>query len=239
VPWDRFPVFRYWNLPQLASNTSIVLRYGNNRPALLERSVGKGTVLTMTTPITEPERPPGWRAWNELAGPNDWPRFKLVNDIMTYLTQHDAGQYNFVAGQSVLLANPPDRTPGRYLLFMPDGQTQPVQSRDGRLTINTTDSPGIYRLKGDREEPVARGFSVNLPARASRLERVTKEHLDELFGKDRFQLARDHEEIERVQGQQRTGREFYPLLMAVLAVTLILEQLLANRFYRDTDKSTA
>ena len=124
-------------------------------------------------------------------------------------------------------------------LFMPDGETQPVQSRDGRLTVNTTDSPGIYRLKGDREELVARGFSVNLPAGDSHLERVTKEHFDELFGEDRFQLARDHEEIERVQGQQRTGREFFPLLMVVLAVTLILEQLLANRFYRDTDTSTS
>ena len=40
----------------------------------------QGTVLTMTTPITEPERPRGRQAWNELAGPNDWPRFKLVNE---------------------------------------------------------------------------------------------------------------------------------------------------------------
>ena len=64
----------------------------------------------MTTPITEPERPRGRQAWNELAGPDDWPRFILVNQIMRYLTQHDAGQYNFETGQSVVLANRPDRS---------------------------------------------------------------------------------------------------------------------------------
>ncbi len=237
VPWDEFPIFRYWNLQQLAPQTQIVLRYGNNQPALLERSVGPGTVLTMTTPVTEPERPRGRQAWNELAGLNDWPRFMLVNQMMRYLTQHDAGQYNFDTGQTVVLPNRSDEDPGRYLLFTPDGETQPVQARDDKLTITTTETPGIYRLKGDRDGPVSRGFSVNLPLQASLLERTNKEQLDKLFGADRYQLARDREQIERQQGRQRAGREFFPFLMAVLAVTLILEQLLANRFYRDTETS--
>jgi hypothetical protein len=239
VPWDQFPVFRYWNLQQLATDTQVILRYGSNRPALLERTVGPGTVLTMTTPITEPERPPGRQAWNELAGPNDWPRFQLVNELMRYLTQHDAGQYNFRTGQSVVLANASDDAPSRYLLFLPDGETQPVQARDGRLTINTTDMPGTYRLKGEQAGPAAGGFSVNLPARASLLDRTSPERLDELIGEDRYQLARNRDEIQREQGQQRAGREFFPLLMTILAVALILEQLLANRFYRDTDTSSA
>ncbi len=239
VPWDQFPVYRYWNIQQLAPGTQVVLRYGNNKPALLERAVGKGTVLTMTTPITEPDRPPGRQAWNELAGPNDWPRFILVNDLMRFLTQHDGGQYNFETGQTVVLANPPDEAPSRYLLFNPSGEMQPVQARDGQLIIGTTDSPGIYRLKGEVQGSVARGFSVNLPARASSLKRAAREQFDKLLGKDRYQLARNRDQIEREQGHQRAGREFFPLLMAVLAITLILEQLLANRFYHDTDTSTS
>ncbi len=237
VPWDRFPVFQYWNLHEISPQTQIILRFGNNEPALLERTLGKGTILTMTTPITEPERPAGRQAWNELAGPDDLPRFMLVNQMMVYLTQHEAGQYNFDAGQTVVLSNPSDQDPSRYLLFAPNGDTQPVQARDDKLTISTTETPGTYRLKGDRDGPVQRGFSVNLPLHASLLERTTKEQLDKLFGKDRYQLARDREQIEREQGRQRAGREFFPFLTAVLAVTLILEQLLANKFYRDTDTS--
>ncbi len=91
VPWAEFPVFRYWSLQDLAGDAEVILRFGNQQPAILERRVGRGTVLTMTTPITELERPAGRQAWNELAGPDDWPRFILVNEIMRYLTQHDAG----------------------------------------------------------------------------------------------------------------------------------------------------
>jgi hypothetical protein len=56
-----------------------------------------------------------------------------------------------------------------------------------------------------------------------------------LLGADRYQLARDQEQLVRVQGRQREGREFFPFLLALVAATLVLEQLLANRFYRDTD----
>ncbi|MFW6170550.1 MAG: BatA domain-containing protein, partial [Planctomycetota bacterium] len=238
VPWDQFPVFRYWNIPRRAPNTQVILRFGSNRPALLERPVGEGTVLTLTTPITEPERPAGRAAWNELAGPNDWPRFILVNEIVRYLSQHGTGTYNFETGQTVHLPSTSEAV-NRYLLFLPEGNTQRVQARDGQLTIKTTDSPGTYRLKGDGQQQGAGGFSVNLPARAGRLERTTKEHLDERLGKNRYQLAHDRTQIEREQGHQRSGREFYSLLIAVLAVVLILEHLLANRFYRDTQTAPA
>ena len=235
VPWADFPVFRYWSLRDLASDAGVVLRFGNQQPVILERRVGQGTVLTMTTPITERERPAGRQAWNELAGPDDWPRFILVNEIMRYLTQHDAGRYNYETGQDIVLANRPDKDPSRYMLFTPGGETQPVQARDDKVTISTTEAPGVYRLRGEREGPVTRGFSVNLPASASRLERTTTQQLDAVLGADRYQLAVDQEQLVREQGRQREGREFFPFLVALVAATLVLEQLLANRFYRDTD----
>ncbi|MHB8863700.1 MAG: BatA domain-containing protein [Pirellulaceae bacterium] len=239
VPWNAYPVFRHWSVQDLASDAEVILRFGNQQPALLERRVGRGTVLTMTTSITEVERPGQRQAWNELAGANDWPRFVLVNGIIRYLTHHDAGQYNFEAGQDVVLANPTTDAPARYLLFTPDGETQPVQARDDQVTIRTTETPGIYRLKGEQEGPVVRGFAVNLPASASRLERTTSEQLDTLLGADRYQLARDQEQIVRVQGRQREGREFFPFLVTLVVAALILEQLLANRFYRDTRASSS
>ena len=158
---------------------------------------------------------------------------------MRYLTQHDAGRYNYETGQDIVLANRPDKDPSRYMLFTPGGETQPVQARDDKVTISTTEAPGIYRLKGEREGPVTRGFSVNLPASASRLERTTTQQLDALLGADRYQLAGDQEQLVREQGRQREGREFFPFLVALVAATLVLEQLLANRFYRDTDTGSS
>ena len=213
----------------------VVLRYGDQQPALLERHVGKGTVLTMTTPITEVDRPAGRDPWNELAGPDDWPRFILVNQIVRYLTQHEAGRFNFETGQEVVLSNRPEHDPSRYLLFTPGGDTQPVQAKDEHVTIRTTETPGIYRLKGEFEGPVSRGFAVRLPARASRLDRTTTQQLDQLLGAERYQLARDQEQLVRIQGRQREGREFFPFLLTLVVTLLILEQLLANRFYRSSE----
>ncbi|MHB8969186.1 MAG: BatA domain-containing protein [Pirellulaceae bacterium] len=239
VPWNEYPVFRHWSLQDLANDAEVILRFGDQQPALLERRVGRGTVLTMTTPITEIERPGKRQAWNELAASNDWPRAMLVNEMLRYLTQHDAGRFNFEAGQDVVLTNPADQDPARYLLFTPGGETQPVQARDDKVTIRTTETPGTYRLKGERDGPVLRGFSVNLPASASRLERTSPEQLDKLFGADRYQLARDQQQLVRVQGRQREGREFFPFLVTLVVAALILEQLLANRFYRDTNTGSA
>ncbi len=232
VPWNQFPVFRHWSLRDLDPETQVILRFGNRQPALLQRDVGKGTVLMMTTPVTELDRPKGRQPWNELAGPDDWPRFILVNQITMFLTERGIDPFNFETGQRVVLSNPESRDPHRYVLFTPDGETQPVQARDDRLVIPSTDLPGTYRLKGQREGPVVRGFSVNIPDTTSRLQRISIDQLDAILGPDRYQLARDRDQIFRQQGQQREGREFYSMLIVTLVLILVFEQLLANRFYR-------
>jgi hypothetical protein len=235
VPWNRFPVFRYWSFRDLSADAQVVLRYGDGQPAILERNVGQGSVLIMTTPITEPDRPAGRQAWNELAGPDDWPRFILVNQITEFLANRGTDQFNYQVGQTASLVNRKDRDPNRYLLFMPDGETQPVQPRDGQLTVSATDYPGTYRLKGERGETRTRGFSSNLPESDSLLQRTTTEQLDQVLGEDRYQLAEDQDQIVRVQGRQRAGREFFPFLVAALSIILVLEHLLANRFYPATE----
>ena len=56
--------------------------------------------------------------------------------------------------------------------------------------------------------------------------------MDELFGENRYKLARSRKDIQREVGESRVGREFYPYLLVLLALVLSLEHLLANRFYR-------
>ena len=42
IPWDAFPVLRYWELATPAGGATVVLPYSDGRPALLERPVGGG-----------------------------------------------------------------------------------------------------------------------------------------------------------------------------------------------------
>ncbi|HEX5102233.1 MAG TPA: BatA domain-containing protein [Pirellulaceae bacterium] len=235
IPWDRFPVHYHWNLDELSPDARTIVPYSNGKPAVVENRLGRGSVLAMTTPISDPPRPAGYAAWNELAtGEDAWPCFVLVNEMLVHLVKSGQTRLNLLAGETAVLPNDPAEFPERYQLFTPLDQPQDVLARDGRVTIRFTDNPGAYRLRGQKPGvgPIVRGFAVNLPADSSDLSRLPREKLDELLGKGRYQLARSREEIDRAVGNDRIGSEFYPLLAVLLVVTLGLEHVLANRFYR-------
>jgi hypothetical protein len=237
IPWDRFPVHFHWNLDDLGSNSRTLIHYGSGKPAVVENRLGRGSVLVMTTPISDPARPAGYQTWNELAtGEDAWPCFVLVNEMFVYLVQSAQTRLNLLAGETAVLPNDPAEFPERYQLFTPLDQPQDVLARDARVTVRFTDNPGAYRLRGQQGgQPLVRGFAVNLPADSSDLSRLPREKLDELLGAGRYQLARSQDEIDRAVGNDRIGSEFYPLLVVLLAVGLGLEHVLANRFYRRDD----
>lgn len=244
VPWHRFPVMRHWDLEELGQDAEVVLRYGNQKPALVVHELGEGRVATMTTPITEVDRPRGWESWNELAGEDAWPRFYLLNDLMLYLvSRRGSTRLNVQTGEVVALPND-SRQPQRYQLYGPGSQPQDVNAQETSVVVRLTDRPGNYRLKGNvprgshatgptaaAMEDRLRGFSANLPPEASRLERLAAERLDGILGADRYQLARSRDEIEFGVRETRVGREFYPFLLVMLAIVAGVEHAFSNRFY--------
>ena len=233
VPWDRFPIRYHWNLDELAQGARTIIPFGNNKPALVEHRVGRGRVLTMTTPVSDPPRPVGYDAWNRLAtGEDAWPYLVLVNETMLHLVGSGQSRLNLQAGETAVLLNDEGRYPARYQLFSPLEQPQDLSARDGRLTVRFTDNPGAYRLRGQLGGPIVRGFAVNLAEETSDLARLPVERLDELLGKGRYQLAGSKEEINRAVGNDRVGSEFYPLLFTLVAIVLGLEHVLGNRFYK-------
>lgn len=233
VPWDRFPVYRHWGLEEIAAPARVVVRYSNNQAAIVETTLGRGRVLTMTTPVSDPAQLKGRQVWNELPTGNDaWPYLVLVNELVRYLTDAGGTKLNYLAGETASLPNSPDKDPQRYQLFTPLDQPQDVTAADGQLVVKFTELPGAYRLKGFLQRPVVRGFSVNLSESASQLTRLAREDLDSLLGAGRYHFARSQDEIVLGVGEARMGREFYPFLLPLLALVLGLEHLLANRFYR-------
>jgi hypothetical protein len=236
VPWERFPVFYHWNLDELTGAARAIVTYSNGKPAVVENRLGRGSVLVMTTPISDPPRPADHPPWNELAtGEEAWPCFVLVNEMLLHLVRSGQSRLNLLAGETAALPNDPAEYPERYQLFTPLDQPQDVLAKDGQVTVRFTDNPGAYRLRGQRGGPVVRGFAVNLAADTSDLARLPRERLDEILGPGRFKLARSQNEIDRAVGADRIGSEFYPLLVTLLAVALGLEHVLANRFYRKED----
>jgi hypothetical protein len=232
VPWDHFPIFYHWNLDDLAPTARTIIAYGNNKPALVENSLGRGRVLTLTTPLTD-IRPRGRAKWNDLwAGDDAWPAFMLWNEMLLQLVGTSQSRLNYTSGETAVLDSDPETYPQRYQLFTPLDEPQYVLARDGRLAVRFTDNPGAYRLRGQKDGPLVRGFAVNLNADTTDLTPMPRERLDEILGPARYQFASDREDINRAVGNDRVGSEFYSLLVGLLALTLALEHTLANRFYK-------
>ena len=230
IPWDSMPIFRHWVLGDLAESTTVLLPFSNNKPAIVERLLGKGRAIVVTTPVSEIDGP-GRDPWNQLLNSTDpWPYLMLLDRLFVYLVQSQDAPLNYLTGQVAQVMSPSTDSQ-RWPLLTPRGDWQDVASLQGQLRVPFTDEPGIYRLKIDLASETPRGFSVNLAGEETRLDRITTEQLEQIFGKDAFRLARERSEVVREIDQARMGREFYPFLLPVLALVLGLEFILANRFY--------
>lgn len=233
VPWDKSPIFLHWVLEDLGPDTTVVAPLSDGKPGIVETALGKGRVLTWTTAVSDPLRPVGRACWNELpTSETNWPYFVLINESFRHLAGTSDQRLNYLVGETARIQNSAAEFPTRYDLFPPRDEPLDVTAHEDLLTVRMTDRPGAYRLKGFRGGPVIRGFAANLAPRESDLRRLSRDQLGDLLGKDRYQLARDRDEIVREVGHARVGREFYPYLMALLVIVVGLEHLFSNRFYR-------
>jgi uncharacterized membrane protein len=237
--WQPFPVFYHWEMAISADPRSqVLLRYSNGLPAVVEREIGNGKLVCMTTPITEPSSgainaPRPWNALFSSSGGDEWPAWLLVRTIAQYLASGTRDRLNLIAGQTASLHNDRDLMPIEYRLFTPrDEEPQRLMASDNNVRYRFTDMPGIYRLKGQLAGPVTRGFSVNLPPGATDLQRLTGQELIAIVGEKNFRPARERNELQEQQGTARVGQEFYPVLALGMCLVLALELIMSNRFYK-------
>jgi Aerotolerance regulator N-terminal len=233
IPWNAFPVFTHWQLGAMVDGAQTLITYNDGSgDAVVIHPIGRGQVITLTTPIPEPARRD---AWNELTtGADTWPSFFLIRGCIGSLSGADQTRFNYTAGENILLTNDPLQWPNRYELFSPESQSVSIEAKDGMLAIGQFESPGIYRLKGARTPPIARAVSVNVPAADTVLNRLDQAELTQRLGEGNFRFARSQNEIESSVGQVRYGRELYSLLMLFVAGLFLAEQAMSNRFYKLT-----
>jgi hypothetical protein len=232
IPWDAFPVFRYWEFAEIKKGVGVVLPFNDGRPAMFERPIGKGRAIVMTTPVSDrPARSP----WNLLPVDECWPFMILMNQTAAYLVGSGDQQWNYLAGQTVVVRLDEASRRRSYMLYAPDGLTTPYPADLNRrdLTITTTDRVGNYRLRAGGDHGVDLGFSVNYAPEQIRLDRLTDAELSALFSPVKFQLARTREQIDRDISTGRVGRELFPPLILMVALVLALEMLVSNRFYKE------
>jgi hypothetical protein len=234
VPWFRHPVYCYWQLGPLPEGVHVIASFSDDGPAILERPLGKGRAITMTTPVSDdPNRDP----WNLLPAIEPWPLMIVASKMADYLVGAESQELNYYAGQTAILEIDPQVKLHNYFLTPPDGVEARLTPdlKQQRLVVTSTEQPGNYRVQaGGTAEGVDRGFSVNVRPDLTRLERHSDEELAALFGSVPYRIARNRSQIELNVSTGRVGRELFPWLILAAALVLGLEHVLANRFYRET-----
>jgi hypothetical protein len=237
IPWQIFPVWTYWEFGELAGDTFTVARFANNQPALLERPLGRGRVMTFATPVSDPLAPIGREPWNALPTQNPpWPFVALANQLVGYLSQSEATDLNFNAGETVSLPLTPSQQVTDYVLKEPAGEAlrRTLPPGEDTIRISTTERLGNYRVAaGGRSGTLDEGFSINAVAELSQLARIDPASLTAMLPKERVHLAHSLDDVEQYVNIGRRGRELFSWAILAVAIFWTSEHLLANRFYRE------
>ena len=235
VPWQVCEVYSFWQFEGKPEDAYVVAAYANDEPAIYERSAGRGRLLTVTTPFSDPLEPEGRETWNVL--PREaWPFVAICDELVGYLAQDANERLDYVAGETARVRLPPNKQVGKYVLRGPNGQAESRVAATGEeeLSIGATDALGNYRITaGSRAERIDRGFSVNAAPELSELTRVEPTALTEALPKDRVRVAENLDDVEQYVDVGRSGQELFPWAIGLVALVWGTEHLLANRFYRE------
>ena len=155
--------------------------------------------------------------------------------IAKHLVGMGSQKFNFNVGEPVVLRPGITTLPGSCLLGTPQGTSERLTPDPIRreIVIPMTTEPGNYTVRsgGLGQAALDLGFSANIPAGTTVLQKVEKSVLDRHFGADGYQVVRTPQEIAHGTVRNRIGQEMYAAVMLLLACFFAVEYIFANRIY--------
>jgi hypothetical protein len=237
--------WRYWEVEKLPEASAIV-EYDDTddpakrprRPALLERAAGKGRVVLFTTRLDAP-----WE-WNDYLDPQNAWAVTVPNLLMKYLAgDTEDANFNHQAGQTVTVPLPRAAGVKREAVVLEgpgvvgrDAVIQPGENQtELRLGPPRVLAAGNFTLSTPADLTWREGFSLNAPADESTLEKVPAEAIEELTGKNTVvPVGKDLNLADALKETDtfKQPLDLFPWLLIAVLMLLVVEGLVANRFYR-------
>jgi hypothetical protein len=232
----------YWVIAPADKDSVTLATYADDkrRPALLERSVGRGHVIQFTTPLDARELDRN-RYWHNYWSDSSF-GLVLIDQVCRYLAGDTTlPEVNFLCGQVPRVALPASSAPPYTLdgpnLAVAETSIKTAQA-DSSLSLPQAASPGDYAVRTADNRTVA-AFSLNVRPQESDLERVPAEEIEAILGKDTLlQVGRTVSLKDALLGMRPPPVELLPWLMMAVLIVLTVESLLANRFYRREELAT-
>ncbi len=251
--------WKYWEVKPDPAAT-VIVKYNDaekdsdRRPAVLERSVGadpkepgraRGRVVLLTTRLDVPtEENPAWHNYWELEGSSWYVVFPWL--VVRYLAGDTAdANFNYPVGQTAIVPLPRGAPRGtRVVIDSPTvvGSDALVEVGDKQLELRLgpprINQPGNFALSVSVEAAKWReGFSLNVPADESTLDKVPTEGVEELTGQGSVvPLGKDVKLRDVIPVILDQPIDLFPWLLIAVLLLLTLEGLVANRFYRSKVK---
>jgi hypothetical protein len=245
---------KFWDVAK-AEGAVVIVSYNDadkvadRHPAVLERNIldpkepkkVKGRVVMLTTRLDVPAANDQWNDYWELADSTWNVVFPWL--VIRYLAGDTAdANFNFLAGQTVTVPLPKDGVPKGMKVAIesspPDtSNSDPlveVGDRQTELRVGPprTNQAGNFLLSVPQRK-WQEGFSLNTPADESTLEKVPVEAIEELTGKNTVVPVEKNRTVrEIIDVIIGSPVDLFPWLLIAVLMLLVLEGLVANRFYR-------
>ncbi|MCA8998872.1 MAG: BatA domain-containing protein [Planctomycetaceae bacterium] len=207
-------------------------------PAIIERAHGKGRVLMLATGTDLPDN---YRMrWTNLASPtvSSWLFIAFVEQATEYVSRFTDERHIFTAGDTIPVYLEAEDTERTFLLKQPElkQSRQVIPANEDKILIEGLTDLGSYELYDPNSKQTVAAFSINADTTESDLTKLTKEDLNDLLGEDRYQIARNLEELKDDINAADIGQEIYPMLLMLVVVLFCGEHLVANRFYETSSE---
>jgi hypothetical protein len=216
--WKEITVTKHISVEPNAAQT-VLLKLANEDPLLVEKKVGKGTVLFLTTSLD--------RAWTNFPGK---PAFSpLMRESMATLADPFRDQTSMMGlvGRPIKLLAPA----GIHAVSVtaPDGSSVAGQiDANGQLSLPALSVPGLYRAKTDKPEKDFT-FAVNIPSmdEESDLSRLKESSARAAFPNASVEwIAGSSGAVDQVAGALQ-GRDMSTVFIWVILLVFVLETLLS------------
>jgi len=209
------------DLSTMAPGASLV-DYSDGEPAILEKRVGAGRLLLVTTSA--------YSSWT------DFPlrsAFIIFSHLAVYhMARIESNALSYVVDSAVIFRNI-----ARLDVTAPDGQKTSVEAetsphgRDG--FFRATGSPGVYRVSLERPDNSKdeEAFSVNVNPDESSQTRLPEDEVANVFEPVQLVRVDDIDKVKNAILTARRGTKLWDLCFYLVILLLVLESILANRVF--------
>jgi hypothetical protein len=228
--------------PGAVGSSSIILKYSDDTPALIEKQHGKGIVMLFTSTID--------RDWNDL--PVKPVFLPLIQQLCRYLTGTftETGEIDVLVGEEYELSTGEDV--GIVKVSDPEGNSERLQSEvvegERKIVYTGTNFQGFYTIRPLQEsgvrsqEPKLRGtqaalgsqgsrrrtqispfFAVNVDTTESNLSKIDKQDITKLLGEENTAFTRKSGSPEEEPVLSGETRQLWGSILLMLLCILCLE----------------